>query len=177
MLAIKRIYAYLFLLFFSWQFIGFASFLQFSKLSIRKDMKHQIKAGIPESKLRTFSFTYQELKQLVWLEKDEFEFQGHMYDMVFRSYTKNGVVVKCIDDVQEAQLFKKLDHYVAKRFHSGEKGAKVLAWLDFLKVIHSNVTPSDWYVSSQSTSHFFSYKRTYFAPYLGNDPIPPEFNC
>jgi hypothetical protein len=106
--------AAVFLLLIIWQLIGVSSWFELSRRAIRKEIKTQIKAGIPEKDLIQFSFNSTELKKLVWIKKNEFHLNGRLYDVVNRVFHSDGTItLKCIDDLQEKELFAKLGESTA----------------------------------------------------------------
>jgi hypothetical protein len=51
---------------------------------------------------------------LTWTKKNEFKKNGHFYDVVWRNNLKGGLIeFQCVSDVQETELFEKLDQYVS----------------------------------------------------------------
>jgi hypothetical protein len=177
MLVLKRIYAYLFLLFFCWQFIGFVGYIQLSKLAIRKEIKHRIKAGVPESELIVLNFSKSECAHLVWHKKNEFAYNGHLYDIISKRSTADEVEFKCIDDRKEAKLFKDLDHFVAKRFQKGEKGSKVISWLETFKCLSSVKSTQEYLLFTDERNHIFSYSKLLVTRFIKRDPMPPKVFC
>jgi len=97
-----------------WQLIGISSWFELSRRAIRKEIKTQIKAGVPEKDLIQFLFKSTRLKKLVWIKKNEFRLNGRLYDVVHRVIHSDGTVtLKCIDDLHEKELFAKLGESTA----------------------------------------------------------------
>ena len=113
--------ALVFLLFVTWQLVGVTTWFELSRVSIRKEIKTRIKARVPEKDLIHLSFSQDQLKNLTWLKKNEFRFNGHLYDVVHRSIQENGsVLLKCIDDVKEKVLFATLGETTANHLGTDE---------------------------------------------------------
>jgi hypothetical protein len=113
--------ALVFLLFFIWQLIGVTTWFELSRVSIRKEIKTRIKARITEKDLIHLYFSPDQLKNLTWIKKNEFRFNGQLYDVVHRSIQENGsVLLKCIDDIKEKVLFATLGETTANRLGTDE---------------------------------------------------------
>lgn len=86
------------------------------KSEIRSNIKHKIKAGVPESELAILKFSIAEVESGVagieWIENHEFRFEGKMYDIVRTSYEGTTIIYHCINDVQEEVLFAHLNSLV-----------------------------------------------------------------
>jgi hypothetical protein len=94
---------------------------QIQRAKIRKEIKQQIKQGVPENELITlrFALTDSTYQHLVWHKKNEFAYQGNMYDVVKRHSSKDSVVFQCVDDKQERILFARLDTLVRWKLQHG----------------------------------------------------------
>lgn len=113
--------ALVFLLFVTWQLVGVTTWFELSRNSIRKEIKKRIEAKIPERGLIHFSFSPDQLENLAWLKKNEFRFNGHLYDVVHRSIQENGnILLKCIDDIKEKVLLASLGETTANRLGTDE---------------------------------------------------------
>ena len=80
----------------------------------RKEIKQQIKAGVPENQLYVISMPVGLEKKLEWLKSNEFRYKGSMYDVIRKEIRGGKIYFHCINDVKEAALFKDLDHFLAK---------------------------------------------------------------
>ena len=96
-----------------WQVVGSVPFLV-ERAQLRKEIKHRIKAGVPDEERVRFSFSVKAYDRLDWFEPGkEFMLHGRMYDIVERTRLHDGtILLECIDDVQETMLFASLDQAV-----------------------------------------------------------------
>lgn len=76
--------------------------------AVRKEVKHQIIAGLERSELVLLSFTASELKELKWEHSKEFEFEGEMYDIVETEVIDGVTYYWCWSDDEETALNKQL---------------------------------------------------------------------
>lgn len=85
------------------------SFLHIQRRVIRKRVKHTIIAGVPKEDLVLLQFSNDEINtKLRWKHEKEFEYNGHMYDIV-ETYSSNGYTSYwCWSDDEETQLNKQL---------------------------------------------------------------------
>lgn len=96
-------------------FAGTVSWLHFHKRSIRKQIKHEIIAGIEKEELVQLTFTIEETRaQLKWKHSKEFEYNLQMYDIVEADTTKNIITYWCWWDHQETKLNKQLNKLLAQ---------------------------------------------------------------
>src|SRR5690554_5590213 len=73
-------------------FIGVYVWLKLKKSEVRKSVKHRLMKGIPKDELIQFTFALEDTaKVLNWIHSKEFEYQGEMYDIVTRYYSKDSV--------------------------------------------------------------------------------------
>ncbi len=91
---------------------GFIAF-ELSKKQVKRSIKLKLKAGVPENELVTFNITSKQYKSLQWIKKDkEFKLGNEMFDVVTRTEEMEQITLVCINDKQEAELFKQLDRLV-----------------------------------------------------------------
>lgn len=106
----KRFVPILFITFLVWNYIGYFSYFQFEKYTIKQTIKKKIKESLSDSELITFHFTKNEMESLSWFEAHEFEYKNEMYDVVSQKKMYNGdCIIKCISDSQETELFSNLN--------------------------------------------------------------------
>lgn len=99
----------LFILALTLPFIGIYGWLKIEKRAIQKTVKRQLMEGIPKDELVQFTFAKNDTATLLnWIHGKEFEFQGEMYDIVTRYYTKDSVKYDLWWDHEETELNRKL---------------------------------------------------------------------
>ncbi len=95
-------------------FSAYLASFKIRQFEVRKEIKHLIKSGAPDS-LR-FDFYLDELEnnfsKVTWIHSKEFRYKGEMYDILDWKKEKGRIVLKCIHDVKESGLFAELDRMV-----------------------------------------------------------------
>lgn len=83
---------------------------------IRRSIKHQIKAGIPEDELHFFGLSLKEYEDLEWERPNkEFRLGTRMFDVVRSEINGDSIRIFCVNDQEEALLFVHLDQILKKR--------------------------------------------------------------
>jgi hypothetical protein len=160
-----------------WQIIGVSSWFELSRRAIRKEIKTQIKTGVPEKDLIQFSFNSTELKKLVWIKKNEFHLNGRLYDVVNRVFHSDGTItLKCIDDLQEKELFAKLGESTAVNLGNDQYPTPLYFCVKQLfSPILNNLFCGFQFPSSyqESTNHEYYYLSQSYSVFLEEDSPPP----
>jgi hypothetical protein len=73
---------------------------------IKKEMLYKISQVIPSDKLTCIKFLKKDVSPSDWNEKNEFEFQGEMYDVVKKIETSSYYMFYCLNDEKEEMLIK-----------------------------------------------------------------------
>ncbi len=169
--------AAVFLLLVMWQLLGVSAWFEFSRIAIRKEIKTQLKPGVPDKDLVQFSFTSIELKKLNWIKHNEFSLNGRLYDVVHRSTNSKGfILLKCIDDIKEKELFASLGESTADNLGNDQHPTP----LSFcVKQLFSPIE----YVGFEGftftlckadlSNHTFSYLRPFIMVVLEKESPPP----
>lgn len=141
----------------------------YQQFHIRKEIKKQIKKGVPENELQKFNVS--ELSgKISWTDgKREFSFSGKLYDVVKKEFTKDGFVFYCIDDSQETELFKNLDSIVEKQMEKKNANSKNISFLSFFQTTHKKT-----YYSSENKIYFPVYSSNELTEIVFAFSPPPE---
>ena len=116
--SMKRYFAFLVLLLFSLNFLGFYGYYSFRLVEIRKEAKAQLKY-LPEHQLSKFVFTpgaYEKVKR----GDDEIKVEGRMYDIARLEVRGDSVIVFALHDEAEDNLISFLQT-VLKRSATDKK--------------------------------------------------------
>lgn len=119
-------------------------FFKYQQTKIQKDIKKKIKKGVDEKDLITFEINPSLLKNITWKKPGkEFEYKWNLYDVVKREYHNGKFVFKCINDVQETELFAQLEQQTKNRLSENQANSDYYKNLvkDFLKNIYTTPQP------------------------------------
>lgn len=122
----------------------FASF-EFRRLMVRKEVKQQLKAGVPENERAYFAFTQAEYDALKWIKPDkEFTLGAGFFDVIERHMDTDGTIhLACMNDRQEAELFADLSCMVESAMdHKGDGTQRTQLLFGLLK--HWTVATWNW---------------------------------
>lgn len=175
----RRIFSVLVLLIVTWQIVGFFTYFEWEHYHIRKDIKRALKQSVPENQLKEFDFTTKEMKNLTWIKSNEFKLNNHFYDVIERTHTRKGYHLKCIDDIQETELFQRLDESTAYNLSNSSSSSPLKHWMKLLKtpleVEEFDVVNVSLFIpSSRNTRHFFHYRAIDYTSYLHSIYTPPK---
>ena len=155
----RKLVSYCLFLLVIWQIIGFVGYFEISHYTLKKEIKSLLKRGVPEGELITHTFNQNELKELKWLKKNEFEFNGNLYDVV-RTYklTNDRYKLACISDKQETILFATLGQNVASNLGDNQHPTPLS---NLMKILHFPLIVNEYLVQ---ISHYnqSDYKRDVF---------------
>ena len=84
--------------------------------SIKKEVKHQIIAGVKKTDLHLIKLTASDSAKLYWKHAKEFKFEGYMYDIVERKHQNDTTYYWCWKDYAETALEKELKEKVSQLF-------------------------------------------------------------
>lgn len=139
------------------------------RYAIRKEIKRKIKSGVDEKDMFFFQLSEVENDPSFYWENDhEFHYKGSMYDVVKR----DGNLVKCINDDQEAKLFAGLDQLVRKRMDGRSSEVKPIQLLLFTQMSNELVFTQNANFTEKVIFPYFFGESSGFA---GVQESPPDF--
>jgi len=139
------------------------------RYAMRKEIKRKIKSGVDEKDMFFFQLSEVENDPSFYWENDhEFHYKGSMYDVVKR----DGNLVKCINDDQEAKLFAGLDQLVRKRMDGRSSEVKPLTISLF---ITNHFVIQEWKQEQLLGQISFDPSAKPFEGYLLSLYSPPEW--
>nr|WKN38413.1 hypothetical protein K4G66_06825 [Tunicatimonas sp. TK19036] len=150
------------------------TWLQHQKVTIRRQVKRRIIAGLHRDELVLLTFTKKEAQTLLrWEHAHEFEYRGQMYDIVESDVESDTLKYWCWSDDEETQLNQQLSKLLAIALgHSPQNKEKQKQLIQFYKSLYF-LKASDWRIPSIPTEQTFClYYLTYSSISL-NPPKPP----
>lgn len=164
----------------TWQIIGFVGYFEFSHFKLKKEIKSLLKKGVPKEELVQFTFSESEIADLTWLKKNEFQFQGSLYDVVRSSKQANGLTVfECISDSQEKVLFARLGQTISNNLGDDDHQTPVSNWFKLIKLPYLS-TSEDITVVAYKYEVYIEFDNTYanFFQSISHsiDSPPPQYS-
>lgn len=173
--------AILFIVLLLMQSVGTHVVFQVKRNLIRKEIKHEIKRGVPEKELVTIDLpkSPSTANFFSWIDDNEIRYKGKMYDVVRKvNRTPDSVRLYCIADHQEDELFASLDVLVNKVWSTDNQRNKneLLTLAIGSDYIHGRMlpfagTPSLLLYKSKAINHSYPLLRWY-----PSTPTPPPQN-
>jgi hypothetical protein len=164
---------------FIWQIIGFVGCFEISHHHLKKEIKTLLKQGVPKDELIVFKFNENEMNQLIWLKKNEFDLNGNLYDVVRRHRQEDGIIyMECISDKQETVLFAKLGENIAINLGDDQHPTPLSNWL---KILHfpiislDNTIVTPVIISEESAKDVYNYLANQSIKSVRIDSPPPCF--
>ena len=159
-----------------------ASYLLVFKIQqyqIRKEIKQQIKAGVPEDELVLLKIPLSlessaHNDQFQRIHDREFRYQGEMYDIVRQEQHGDTTWYYCLWDEKESELFAQLDEQVAQQMNQNPAQKKQHEQLD--RLLHAlYLTDSKYYLFSKfiNNNHNKSYYTFVLKNWSESPPTPP----
>ena len=160
-------------------FVGTVSWLNYQKKKIKRQIKHEIIAGIDKSELVQFTFTKTQIKEeLSWKHSKEFKYKNSMYDIVEADTTENTVTYWCWWDHKETVLNKQLNKLLAN-FLGNDKESKETKtrFSHFYQSLYLTKN-TEWKALHRKVNVevSFSYKINYNSIYFPPLTPPPNYS-
>lgn len=106
---------------------GYYFVFKVRQLQIKSEIKQLLKSNVPTEQLVVIRYSASNRQDFKWIHSREFVYRGSMYDVVRKVVVSNEVTdLYCVNDTQEARLFKNLDRWVKEAMNHGKEGTKVL---------------------------------------------------
>ena len=134
-LFVRKTVQYILLFLFIWQIVGFVTYFEISHFKLKKEVKLLLKQGVPKDELVCFEFTDNEMNDLIWLKKNEFNLNGSLFDVVRKSKDNNGVNhLECLSDKKETVLFARLNQTISQNLGDEQSQTPIANWMKLLKI-------------------------------------------
>lgn len=84
--------------------------LHWQKKAVRREVKKRINDGLKDDELVKLTFLKDDVNKLLkWAKKDEFDFNGLMYDIVRSWESKDSIIYMCWKDDDESKIKQRLN--------------------------------------------------------------------
>jgi hypothetical protein len=172
--AMRIVFAKILLLFMLLQAAGYIFVFEIQKHEIRREIKQQIKAGVPETELVLLKILEGKPNPAFQrVDEHEFRYDGKMYDIVRQKSHGDTTWYYCLADEKETQLFAHLEE-LAKRDMSqnSERQQRIERLLSLFALLffshHDEASLADA-AEERASSHYYFGLKTWIDP----PPTPP----
>lgn len=164
----KKLTAYIVLILFIYNLIGYYIVFKGWQTGIRYEIKAQIRHNSKSATYQTFKFSKADLSQkkivLEWEKDDEFCFEQNMYDVKSRKETADSITFICINDRKEKKLIDQLQAYVNQQHNNTQsKRSNPFKIFDNLvkdycaaQLVIKNIDKGITFNKPSSSPHFYS---------------------
>jgi len=159
------------------QATGWLFIFEIQQCEIRREIKQQIKAGVPEQDLvlLKISRNLEEKSNSIFqrIHEREFRYEGNMYDIIRREAHGDTTWYYCLSDEKETQLFANLDELVKRDMNQNpERQQQIGKLFHLLGSLFFNSRDNDLFVYAgeeiESTDFLFRLKT-----WIGTPLTPP----
>jgi hypothetical protein len=175
---IRKASILLLLSFFLFNYIGYFIVFEIEQNDNKKSILAAIKNDSGSLKIEKVIINDSNQDEITWKEENEFEFNGITYDVIKKINQGSSIIVYCINDEKETELFNRLGEYVRSNLindYTGKnKSGKELS-IKLIKLYFPvSVLVTDPLITKISANHYPEISK-YKSPLLSLDPPPPDF--
>lgn len=132
----KRSIAIIFSILLSLPLLVLEGTISIEKYMIRREVKHRLMDMLDNNELVKISLSKKDASRtLRWKKKNEFEFQGRMYDVVRSEESDNNITYWCWPDSDESYLNQLLSSVINQSSHN-KKSEKSEILISFMKSLY-----------------------------------------
>jgi hypothetical protein len=154
--------------------LGMYGWLQQRRREVRKEVKHQIIAGLDRSELVLLTFTPEQQTKLKWEHSQEFEFDGEMYDVVEMEVIDGITQYWCWPDNEESALNRQLNELLLAALDQDPQhrdGQRQLS--HFLQLLYVNSNGQLAFICAIGSDEGFFGSSDQYLNWSSKPPSPP----
>ena len=162
-------------------FVLTKSVLQWQKKAVRKEVKKRINDGLKDEELVKLTFLKNDVDKLLnWIKKDEFDFNGQMYDIVRSWESNDSVFYMCWKDDDESIIKQRLNQLSelewSKNTSNKRQNERKTDFYKNLICTKQDIPIHQWLVSDESKQTKISFAANDIPSFirLPHSP-PPEY--
>lgn len=171
----KKSLSILLLLAFGISIIGFFPLFKILQYQTRREIKLQIKQGIPENELHKIVFAANEKPEWV-REGKEFRYKNQMYDIVRKEKSNGSTIYYCVNDTEETQLFANLDVIVKKQMDDENSpiGNSIKVLMKIFSQVYLAENPQVFNQTGVECENHFEYQIALTSIHSETETPPPD---
>ncbi len=142
---------------------------------VRKEIVGKIKAGIADENLTAISINSTNEHLLNWKDKEEFSFNGEMFDVVnTESFSNGNKIYHCLTDNQESKLIKEFQKNSEKKRKNKNNRNSADKVVKYFEPINPLPQKDSGLYSIENKISFFKYSENYASLALEISSPPPK---
>lgn len=137
----KRLVSILLLFILTINIVGFIFIFEIQRFTIKKEVAKTLYKYIPASQVTVITVSSLTKNNIVWKDKQEFKYNGLMYDVINKEVLDNGdIKYFCLLDKKENKLNKQISNYVNNNLDNHSKTSDISKIL--IKLFAVNYIPA-----------------------------------
>ncbi|HPF12371.1 MAG TPA: hypothetical protein PKW08_13270 [Flavobacteriaceae bacterium] len=172
--VLKKVAALALLLAFTFNLGGYHLLVKVEQRQLRREVKQRIRAGVSESDLVRIEITSDNNKALQWKDRNEFYFQGELYDIVRTEHNGSHTVYHVLPDEKEHAL---IAAYLHKQENSKDQRSESALSVKFSQMVFkipNSPYMEDPLVFEDRSTCIFNYANHYHSIILDITSPPPQ---
>ncbi len=145
---------------------------------IRQEIKIKLKNSVPKDELTKIVVSSANAQELQWTRKNEFSYNGKMYDVVSSIKTDSVTTHLCISDEKEDELFKNLEDLVNNELGKKSKEKNTSKKASYFFKLFCDTIGNEQCMLTNSEFRFNAFRKVFYTnPALKLFAPPPENLC
>ena len=171
----KKALAILLLIVFTFNMAGYFIAFKIQQLEVRKEIKQQIKLGVPEGELIRITVNAANKHEFEWEHAREFHYKGSMYDVIRKEVIDEATTIYyCINDTKESILFANLDEQVEQQMDTKNKNHPEKNLFKILSGIFFQPHNTKWILPQINIKINYHFSYNHSSPALAIASPPPK---
>ncbi|MBL0308375.1 MAG: hypothetical protein IPP77_01330 [Bacteroidetes bacterium] len=158
----KRLGLLILLFIFIFYSTGLLLIFKVQQYRVRTEIKAQIKRGLSNDQLHVITAYPGNAAMFLWEDKNEFRYQGVMYDVVRKRRVEQATIYYCINDEQETGLLASIEQQFDK--NDDTRKSSTVPMKNLLRILFSlfyEPAPSLWIRTPDILLSFQEYTHQY----------------
>ncbi len=145
---------------------------------IRQEIKIKLKNSVPKDELTKIVVSAANAQELRWTRKNEFSYNGKMYDVVSSFKTDSVTTFLCISDEKEDELFENLEDLVDNELGEKSKEKNTSKKSSYFFQLFYETIDNEQFIIANSKFKFNTFCKVFYTnPALKLFAPPPENLC
>ncbi|NBX81228.1 MAG: hypothetical protein EBQ94_12800 [Flavobacteriales bacterium] len=177
----KTLFSFLLLTLMTYNFVGLFPTYSYFESSNKIEIEKRIKVAKVNNDFTELNLDQKSFDELVWVKKNEFRYNGHLYDFVNKKIDKEGnIIVYVIDDTKEKHRIDNYNNHIGNNSSNSsptKNTTKLTAFFSqlYLPVQHQFEITSIYFEANMRSNHYYFSKNLFRFDREIPSP-PPQFS-